>query len=319
MHSERGERGAAGPERGDPLNWNDFSLRQLAHFVAIAETGTISGAAERLFMSPSALAASLAELERSLNANLCVRRRSHGVTLTPVGRVVLRGAKTLLGDASELSYLARGNAAELVGPLVVGCFVTLAPTVLPPLLESFEAQHPKVTVDFVEGDQITLQEKLIEGELDIAVMYDLDITADLAALVLYEPRAYALFATDHPLAAEESVSLEQLAVEPLALFNQPPSAHYAMSLFKSHDLVPLVRHRTQTLELTRSLVARNLAYAILVQRPRNKSSYEGRSIVEKEIRPAVEACPVILAWPREATPSPRARAFAQLAREQYAS
>jgi DNA-binding transcriptional LysR family regulator len=304
---------------GAAANWSDFTLRQLAHFVAVAEAGSLSGAAERLYMSPSAVAASLDELERSLDADLCVRRRAQGITLTPVGRVVFQGAKALLDEASELSHLARGAGAELVGPLVVGCFVTLAPTVLPPLLEMFEAEHPRVTVDFVEGDQVGLQEKLVGGELDVAVMYDLDVTADLSSIVLYEPSAYALFAADHPLAGEEFVTLEQLVGEPLALFDQPPSARYAMNLFRDVGLSPLVRHRTQTLELTRSLVARGLAYAILVQRPWNKSSYEGRSIVEKEIRPPVAPCPVILAWPRDATLSPRAQALAQLARAQYAA
>jgi DNA-binding transcriptional LysR family regulator len=299
-------------------NWNDFSLRQLAHFVAVAEAGTIASAADRLFMSPSAVAASIAELERLLGADLCVRRRAQGITLTPVGRVLLTAAKRLLAEAWELSYLARGRTEELTGPLVVGCFVTLAPTVLPRLLEVFEVEHPHVTVDFVEGNQVQLQAQLFAGELDIAVMYDLDLSEDLASVALYEPRAYALFASEHDLAKQEYVTLEQLAAQPLALFDQPPSARYALSLFEAAGLRPHVRHRTQTYELTRSLVARNLAYAMLVQRPTNKSSYEGLSIVEKEIRPPVRPCPVVLAWPRDVRLSPRAQALEELARAQYA-
>ncbi|QEV99792.1 LysR family transcriptional regulator [Microbacterium caowuchunii] len=298
-------------------NWSDFSLRQLAHFVAVADAGTLAGAAERLFMSPSAVAASLSELERLLGADLCVRRRAQGVTLTPVGRVLLVEAKRLLAQAAEISYLARGNDQELTGPLVVGCYVTLAPTVLPRLLETFETDHPRVTVDLVEGDQIRLQEGLFAGELDIAIMYDLDLSEALTSVPLYEPRAYALFAADHPLASADFVTLEQLSTEPLALFNQAPSARYAMSLFHDVGLKPNIRHRTQTYELTRSLVARNLAYALLVQRPTNKSSYEGFSIVEKEILPEVKGCPVVLAWPRDVPLSPRAKALERLARAHY--
>lgn len=300
------------------VSWGDFSLRQLAHFVAVAETGTISGASEKLYMSPSAVSASVAELERALGADLCVRRRAQGVSLTPMGRVVLERARRLLADASELSFLARGREKELVGPLVVGCFVTLAPTVLPRLLEEFEALHPRVSVDFVEGDIERLQAGLLGGELDVAVMYDLDVTVPVSKIVLYEPRAYALFSPAHPLAAQEVVSLEDLAPEPLALFDRPPSAHYATSLFDAEHLTPHIRHRTQTYELTRSLVARNLAYAILVQRPTTRSSYEGLPIVEREISPAPATVPVILAWPRDVRLSPRAQALADLAREQYA-
>ena len=151
----------------------EFSLRQLAHFVAVAEEGTISAASGRLFMSQSAISASITELEHALGTDLCVRRRAQGVSLTPMGKLVLERAKSLLAEATELAYLVRGAGIELVGPLVVGCFVTLAPTVLPKLLTGFEELHPQVTVDFIEGPQDQLREALLNGEIDAAVLYDM--------------------------------------------------------------------------------------------------------------------------------------------------
>ena len=58
--------------------WGTLSFRRLAHFVAVVEAGTISGAAERLFMSQSAVAGSVTELERALEADLFIRRRGRG-------------------------------------------------------------------------------------------------------------------------------------------------------------------------------------------------------------------------------------------------
>lgn len=301
----------------DPGVYGNLTFRQLAHFVAVAETGTISGASERLFMSQSAVSASLTELERVLGTDLCVRRRAQGVSLTSMGRQVLAKARQLLADASELSYLTRGNGLQLVGPLVVGCFVTLGPTVLPRLLEEFESLHPLVTIDFVEGSQTYLQQKLRAGELDIAVLYDLDLEGSYNTIVLYEPRAYALFCEGHPFAAQPTVTLEQLAPEPLALFDSNPSTSYAMSLFHGRGLEPNVRHRTQTYELTRSIVARGLAYAILVQRPPNKLSYEGLPVIEREVEPILPSCPVVLAWPSDVRLSPRARELANIVGRQY--
>jgi len=295
----------------------ELSLRQLAHFVAVAEDGTISGAAERLIMSSSALSASITELERVLGADLLVRRRAQGVSLTPIGQLVLDRAKRLLADGAELTYLVRGNGAGLVGPLVVGCFVTLAPTVLPRLLADFEELHPRVTLDFVEGHQDQLREALLAGEIDAAVLYEMGPLEDLDRIVLYVARGYALFGEAHPLAGRETVTLEELAGEPLILFDQPPSTDYAMACFQERGLAPNVRHRTHSHELTRSIVARGRSYAILVQRPPNKLSYEGLPILEKEVEPPLPACPVILAWPRGRRPSPRVRALTQLARRHY--
>jgi DNA-binding transcriptional LysR family regulator len=302
---------------GADLGPGEFSLRQLAHFVAVAECGTISAAAERLYMSPSALSGSITELERVLGAELCVRRRAQGVTLTPMGRQVLERARRLLGDAAELRYMVRGRGAELAGPLGIGCFVTLAPTVLPRLLGEMEAAHPMVTLDFLEGSQDVLHEALLTGRIDVAVMYDMGGLDALDSIVLYEARGYALFGEGHPLAQQPTVTLEDLAPEPLVLFDQPPSTNYAMSAFDQYDLVPNIRHRTRSYELTRSIVARGLAYAILVQRPPNKSSYEGLPIVERELEPPLPACPVVLAWPSDVRLSPRAQALADLTRRLY--
>jgi DNA-binding transcriptional LysR family regulator len=113
------------------------------------------------------------------------------------------------------------------------------------------------------------------------------------------------------------VTLEELAGEPLILFDQPPSTDYAMACFRARGLVPNVRHRTHSHEPSRSIVARGRSYAILVQRPPNKLSYEGLPILEKEVEPLLPTCPVILAWPRGRRPSPRVRALTQLARHHY--
>jgi DNA-binding transcriptional LysR family regulator len=298
--------------------WGNLSFRQLAHFVAVAETGTISAAAEALYMSQSAVSGSISELERALSTPIFIRRRGRGVTLTPTGAELLTRAKLLLEDAAELHHLAKGQGEQLVGPLAVGCFVTLAATVLPRLLTEFEARHPKVTFDFVEGSQDALQRQLLDGRLDLAVMYDMDLTADLDHIVLYEPRAYALFGEGHRFTAQPTVTLEQLAPEPLVLFDTAPSTSYAMSLFELRGLRPHVRYRTHSYELTRSIIARNHGlYAILVQRPPNKLSYEGLAIIEREVEPPLPPCPVILAWPREARLSPRAQELAAIAQRQY--
>ena len=295
-----------------------LSLRRLSHLVAVAQAGSITAAAEALFMSPSAVSGSITELERALQSDLLVRRRGHGVTLTPTGTYVLDRARSLLSEAAELSYLAR-SGEELVGPLAVGCFVTLAPTVLPRLLVEFEALHPKVTLDFIDGSQDDIQAMLLAGDLDMALMYELDLSVALDWIVLDEPRAYALFGEDHHLAKQDSVTLEQLATEPLVLFDAAPSTSYVHVLFEGRGLEPKVRYRTHSYELTRSIIARNPSYyAILVQRPSNRFSYERLPIIEREIEPLLPACPVILAWPKEHRPSPRAQAFADVARRLHA-
>jgi len=292
----------------------NFTLRQLAHFVVAAERGTVSGAAADLHMSQSAVSASISELERLLGAELCVRRKAQGVALTPTGQAVLQRAKDLLLEAAELEYLVRGDGRELVGPLAVGCYVTLAPTVVPPLLDGFSRAHPRVTLDFTEGAQDELADQLRAGLLDLVVMYDMDVQATWNTLVLYEVRPHILLHADHPLAGAEAVHLRDLEGEPMVLFDAPPSSRNTLAIFESCGVEPQVRHRTRSYELTRGIVGRGLGYALLIQRPRNERTYEGRPIVIKEIADDIEAARVVLVWPRGTALSPRARAFAEFAR-----
>ena len=165
----------------------ELTFRQLGHFVAVAEVGSIAGAAQRLQFSPSAVSASISELERALGAQLCIRRRAQGVTLTPTGSLVLLRAKRLLADVAELNHAVHGGG-ELVGPLVVGCFHSLAPTLLPSLLEEFERRHPRVSIDFVVGAQDELQHDIISGRIDAALMYDMSGTEQLGRATLFQTR-----------------------------------------------------------------------------------------------------------------------------------
>jgi len=295
------------------------TLRQLSHFVTAVEDGTISGAAERTHFSPSAVSASITGLERTLQAQLCIRRRAQGIALTPTGRAVYERARQLLSDAAELRFAVKGDGENLTGPLSVGCFETLAPALLPRLLEEYRHRHPNVDVDFVVGSQDDLRNELRVGRIDAAIMYDIGTPMEgLDHFELYRARGYALFGSRNPLTERDVVSLEELVELPLVLYDQPPSVRYATEVFEARGLTPAVLHHTHAFELTRCIVARSeTAYAILVQRPTNKLTYEGLPLIEKEIVPAPPEVSVVFAWPGDTRPSPRAEALAAIVRSQY--
>ncbi|MFF7309117.1 LysR substrate-binding domain-containing protein [Streptomyces sp. NPDC008137] len=287
-----------------------FSLRQLLYFVTVAETGTLSEAAARLHISQSAVSLALNELERALKVQLCVRRKAHGITLTPAGRQALQQMRALLRQAEELESGASGSGDQLSGRLSVGCYLTLAPTVLPPLLQGFSALHPALTLDFEEDTGDRLQRRLLDGELDLAVLYDMDVLAEMDRAALFTRRPNALLPADHRLADATSVALRDLADEPLVLFDAPPSSHHTLQLFQAAGVTPIVRHRTTNFETARALVGRGLGYAISMQRLPNDRTYEGFRLVSKEISDLSDATvSVLLCWPRQVAQTRRASEF----------
>ncbi|WP_136609396.1 LysR family transcriptional regulator [Sinomonas albida] len=315
MNEAKGARGAANDVVRAPSR---FTLRQLGYLIAVGETGSISAAADRLHVTQTAVGASLNDLERALGTQLLVRRRAHGALLTPAGQYVCDRARSLLAEAADLELSARDTGTALRGPLALGCYSTLAVTLVPPILQGFSELHPGVELDFVADQQVPLERRLLAGELDAALMYDMNLPMGLAARTLYEARVYVLLAADHPLATGGPVELAALEADPLVFLDLHPSGEHTMAVFRAAGVEPRIRYRTTDFELTRSLVGRGLGYALLVQRPWRDETYEGLPVVAAEITPAPAPVRILLAWSAAVRPTRRAQALMAFAASLFA-
>ncbi|OUM44711.1 LysR family transcriptional regulator [Arthrobacter agilis] len=292
-------------------------MRQLEAFVAVADSGSISAAAEALHVSQSAISGSVNSLEHVFDAQLTIRRKAHGVTLTAAGQYVLGRAKSLLNAASDLELHAANAGAELRGSLTLGCYLTLAPTVLARLIDHYGKRYPLVELDFYDGSQSEVQTRLASGQLDAAIAYDLSLPAGLLRQRLYDAAPSIVLAADHRLAARPELSLADVANDPMVLLDVNPSRENTMTMFSTAGLEPNIRFRTTDYEVTRSLVGRGMGYAILVQQPAGDLSYEGRPLVVRPIRPALRSIPVAIVWPKTVRPSQSTTAMIDLAIELY--
>jgi DNA-binding transcriptional LysR family regulator len=290
-----------------------YSLRQLLYFVTVAEAGTIRAAAARLHVAESAVSVALTELERTLRVQLLVRRRAHGVMLTPSGRASLRLAKALLHQAQELEAEVSGVGGVLSGPLAIGCYPMLGPTTLPRLLSEFSALHPAVAIDFQEDTQDRLHRRLADGELDLAIMYDLELPPGLPRAELDRRIPYVLLPADHPMAAAP-LDLRDLEREPMVLLDAPPSTNHALHLCTHAGIQPAIRYRTVNYETARALVGRGLGWTLLVTLPHAQMTYEGLALAAARLTfPVPDPVRVVLAWLDDAGLSRRAREFIRFA------
>ncbi|ASR39256.1 LysR family transcriptional regulator [Prauserella marina] len=291
-----------------------YTMRQLAAFVAVAETGTISAAAERMHLSQSALAAAVTDLERALKVQLTVRKRARGVALTSTGEVVLTRAKALLYQAGELQGVAEGEGGGVAGPLVVGCHPALGPTLLPSLLHDFTQRYPRAKVALREDTQNRLRRRLDDGELDVVIVYDLDLSPEWRTVMLTTRVPTVSLAPDHRLARVNGpVRLADLAADPMVLLDAPPSAEHALEVCARAGFVPKVAYRTQSYETARAFVGRGLGWSLLVPRPRLDVTYEGLAVVVKALAEPPAPIGVVAAWHQDSMPSRVARAFVQFA------
>lgn len=274
-----------------------FSIRQLEYFDATATEGSLAAAAQRCNVSASALALGLDELEHHLSLQLFIRRKAKGVTLTPAGSRLLSHARRILSGAESLATDAWQTSSSLNGRFAIGCFPTLAPFFLPGIMQVFQRKHRELSLDLVEAAAPELDELLLQGRIDVALMYSVDVSPQFAFDPVREYRPYVMVSTEHPLASRNSIRLAELVTEPLILLDVHPSRLNTEHIFGSLNLRPLISHTTTNFELVRCLVARGLGYGVLFQRPVSTFTYDGNELAILEIEERVEGTVIGLARP----------------------
>lgn len=275
-----------------------FTMRQLVAFVAVAETGTISAAADRLLVSQSAVSLAVTELEKALSAQLCVRRRAHGVHLTPAGESLLARARALLQQASEIEDEMLGAGGELAGRLAVGCYTTVGPTILPPLLSEFTELHPRVSLEFREAMADELGERLEGGALDAVITYDLELPPAWRTATLMTRRPALVVQAGHRLAATPGpVELASVRDEPMVLLDAAPASTHAMQVCARAGFTPRIEYRSANYETVRAYVGRGLGWTIMLHQPQLNRTYGGLKIVLLPIDvPDLDPVRLVIAW-----------------------
>lgn len=141
---------------------------RLRTFVALADTGSVRAAAERLYVTESAVSAAVAALARELGVPL-VERAGRGVVLTPAGRVYAGYARRLLGLHEEARAAARGEHDPGAGRLRLAAVTTAADQVLPELLADFRRAWPRVELALEVGPSRRIWAALETHEADLVL------------------------------------------------------------------------------------------------------------------------------------------------------
>jgi DNA-binding transcriptional LysR family regulator len=256
----------------------NFSLRQLAYFIAAAETGSITAASKRANISQPAISTAISHMERELGVQMFLRHHAQGLSLTPAGRALLRESKQLIKQAEGLYAAAADVSQQLRGELSLGWLTTLAPILMPELVQSFLMAYPESSIRSMEGHQEQLVESLRSARIEIAITYDLQIRDDISFLPLATLPPYALFGAMHPLSRDRSVKLAQLAPLPMVLLDMPMSREYFLALFMRDRLEPKVAWSSANFDVVRSMVANGLGYTLANVRPRADLALDGRRL-----------------------------------------
>ncbi|MGW5214875.1 LysR family transcriptional regulator [Streptomyces sp. NPDC004051] len=192
-----------------------MELRQLRYFLAVAEEGGFTRAAERVHISQPGISAQIRQLENDLGATL-IDRSGRRVGLTAVGEVALGHARTVLAAAEALRCAVDEMNGLVRGRLVVGMVTACTVTPLFEALSSFHLAHPGVEISLVEDDSAKLVEYVREGAVDLALIGAAGRwPEDLEGQQVISEAIVAAVPPGHPLAGTGGVTLAELSAHPV--------------------------------------------------------------------------------------------------------
>jgi LysR family nitrogen assimilation transcriptional regulator len=149
-----------------------MELRSLTYFVRIAELGSITRAAAHLRLAQPALTRHVQRLEEELGVALFTRA-NRGVRLTEAGEKLLEGAVRILRDVERTGDEIRAQDAHPSGRIILGITPTLSPVLVPDLFARMRRDFPRVELKVMHAGMVRLEEFLIDGRVDVALLSEL--------------------------------------------------------------------------------------------------------------------------------------------------
>jgi LysR family nitrogen assimilation transcriptional regulator len=195
-----------------------MDLRQLESFATVADSGSVSRAATALHLSQPSISRQLSLLEADLGQRL-FERHGRGVRLTPAGQALLVHARTLLEGARQARRQLMDMNEEPSGRVVVGLPHRVATGLCVPLVERFRRELPNAMISISEGLSLSLREDLLQGRIDLALLFDPAPTPLIVSEPLMRERLILVAPEGTPL--KSRVSLAELAQVPMILPSAP--------------------------------------------------------------------------------------------------
>lgn len=241
-----------------------MDTNQLNAFITVAETGSFSLAAEKLFLTQPAISKRIAVLEQSLSTTL-FDRIGRRVMLTESGKVLLPRARRLVRELDDARVSIQNLAQEVSGRLPIAASHHIGLHRLPPVLKNYSRLYPDVKMDISFLDSEQAYKQVVHGDIELAVVtLSLDSVDRIRHRTLWTDALRVMTSTDHPLTKYRKLQLTDLLDYPVILPGENTFTRQLIDkLFRDNQLQLKVEMSTNYLETIRMIVSIGMAWSIL--------------------------------------------------------
>ena len=241
-----------------------MEIDNLKAFLAVAETGSFSQAADRMHLTQPAISKRVAQLERQFDA-LLFDRIGRTVRLTEAGDSLAYRANLILQQVEDTERAIRNLNGEVGGQLSLATSHHAGLWRLPRVLSRYIEKHPDVSLDLHFMDSEVAHERIIHGELEMAII---TLAPSLHERLIAEPiwRDELVFVCSraHDLAIRKNVTINELAEYAAILPDMTTfTGRIVQGMFKDHDLPLEVSMSTNYLETIKMLIGVGLGWSVL--------------------------------------------------------
>ncbi len=231
----------------------DFDFQQLAHFLAVVKAGNFTRAAEQIGLSQPALSRSIQKLEKSVGEPL-FERQPRGIKLTELGSFFLVRANQIR-DLVEDTFAELSDVSDR-GQIRLAVIPTIAPYLLPKVLQKFGRKFPEVRVQVQEDTTQNIVRLCRDGDIDLAIVA-LPITEKyLEVDSLFEDELILVFPKDHPLEKKKRIQLTDIEDYPFITLDRAHClSDNIAAVCQRESVAPVTVERTNQLTTIQELVA----------------------------------------------------------------
>lgn len=289
------------------------TTRQLSYFVALAETGSFTRAAERMGISQPSLSQQIRGLELVIGAPLF--ERGGPALLTPLGREALERARRILLDVTDLEEMRAASADALVGTIRLGVSPTLGAYLLPSLVARLHREHPTLRVHIREGLPSTLTSGLVAGDHDLILLQLPVAGRALHTERLFREALWLAMATDHPLSAKSAIEPADLRGQNLlTLVSEYRLAEQVAEIAADVGGIMLNDYEGTSLDAIRQMAGMGMGLALLPELYVRQEVRDGDDVIVRPIKGGRYYREIGLLWRVGAGRSPAYRLIADMLR-----
>ncbi|MCC9310482.1 LysR family transcriptional regulator [Kitasatospora sp. RB6PN24] len=244
-----------------------LNLERLRTLDALARHGSVSGAADALHVTTSAVSQQMSKLEREVGQQL-LAKNGRGVRLTDAGRLLAEHSARILSQVELAESELEAHRGQVIGELRLSAFPTAARGLLPSALAALRARHPALRVRSCELEPEAGIAGVVRGDLDLAVVLDwynkpMPLPDGLVkAPLLDDPADVAVYA-DHPLAGRDEVDLGDFCDDEWITWGEGEFCHeWLLFTLRSRGVEPVIGHRAAETHTQLGLVAAGLGVCI---------------------------------------------------------